>query len=103
MLPVKEILCTLLAKCAAEMSGGESTCISRVQLHRFESLILFQHRARPFPHSAHVAPTAQLAAILGYGHRVEMLESHIAVLEICKKLMGVQTLLGIGKALMRRV
>ena len=44
--------------------------------------MFFQHGARPFPHPAEVALTGQLAAGLGDGQRMPMLEAHVRAVEV---------------------
>lgn len=103
--PPRTILCLPLKKSAVPphttsalvadgRAWGWHTCITRIQLHRFKSIMRLQHCASPFPNSAHLALTRQLIAILGYRNRVEVFKSHIAAFEQSEKLFRVRILLG---------
>lgn len=65
------------------------TTVSRVQLHRLESLILLQRRASPLPKASHAALSGELVAVLGDGHGVPVIEAHVRLLEVDEEGVGI--------------
>lgn len=58
------------------------TCVSRVDVHRFEAIMRHQGRASPFPNTSHFTLTGQLVPIGRDRDRVPVIEANIATSEI---------------------
>lgn len=78
------------------------TRVGRIQIHGFESVMLLQHRAGPFPHTTQVAAATQLVALLRNGDWVPMSEADVAAFQIGKELMWCKGLLGTGEGFVAR-
>lgn len=73
------------------MSCEGSTCVSWIQLHRREAIVLLQHSACPFPSAAHLTLTGQNVAMSGHRCGMPVLEAYIGALEIDEQLVRIWT------------
>lgn len=58
------------------------TCVSRVDVHRFEAVVRHQGRASPFPNTSHFTLTSQMVPIGCDRNGVPVIKANIATSEI---------------------
>lgn len=74
------------------------TSVTRVHAHRLKTVVLLQHRAGPFPRTAHVTTTGKVVSVVSDWSWVPVLESYITALQIRKMLLRIGTRRSVGGA-----
>lgn len=71
--------------------GSLRTCVTWVQFHRLEAVMLLQHSTSPLPNTAQIRLPAELIALLGHRDWVPVLEPHIGPLKVNEEIAWLET------------
>jgi hypothetical protein len=69
------------------------TSVSRVEFHGFETLMLGQRGAGPFPESTHVGLTREFVAVRSDSNWMPVFETYVCTPEVGEKFLRASTVL----------